>query len=293
MKYLLIITLLFLQASIFGQLRLDNQNRLYLNHSGSQIGSASFTISQPSEGFAGMYINSMGNITQKPFYGYAVGGLQKAWHYYDGTLDYWALYLGGTDQLQIDEDSTKINNNLKINGTAFVGGDLMVNTNTQINQFTDFTLKCNELNDFGGMYVDVDGTGLSKPFYGYAVNGVPKAFSFYNQSDDSWNLNVNSFYDIIVAKSENVTINGSLRLNVTNDSGAETGTIFYYSDHFYGITPLGVIRLDNESSSIEPDSDIEIEMQKLKEENTQLLKKLAAIENHLQSLDEKVARKSG
>jgi hypothetical protein len=61
----------------------------------TMIGAAAFTISQPTAGFGGMYVNT--NDLGEPFYGYATNGTTiRAYHYIDGSDGYkWKLYNGG------------------------------------------------------------------------------------------------------------------------------------------------------------------------------------------------------
>ncbi|MFL0354734.1 hypothetical protein [Xanthomarina sp. GH4-25] len=278
---------------------IDITGNMRLNHSGPQIGAASFTLTQPSEGYGGMYVNSLGTNAAIPFYGYAVGNAGKSWHYYNGIENFWGLYVEG-DKLKVSPDSTHVLNNLvakttlKVNEGAILNGDVTINTNTQLNQYTDLTIKSTKVNTFGGMYIDVDGGLYSKPFYGYSVNGVPAAYTFYNQTTSSWGININNaLYNTMEVKSQNVYINGTLKLGHTNGAAEDNGTIFYFDGHFYGKTPGGLTQLDNvvngsTSSSSRTSNETNDTIQMLKEENESLKKELGEIKKHLQELDKKV-----
>ncbi len=62
----------------------------------SMLGSADFTLrSQNSAGFGGMFIESPDATGGRPFYGYALNGSLKAWHYYDAASSSWQIYVGG------------------------------------------------------------------------------------------------------------------------------------------------------------------------------------------------------
>ena len=83
--------------------------------------------------FGGMYIETKGSIHGKPYVGYALDGLSKAYHYYNGTDDGWHLY---NDRLNMsvwpDSMQWSISNDIKLfydghrlefgqNGNTFLG----------------------------------------------------------------------------------------------------------------------------------------------------------------------------
>lgn len=51
--------------------------------------------------FGGMYIETKGHAGGKPFYGYALDGVQKTFHYFDGNTNKWKLNTGG-DRIVVD-----------------------------------------------------------------------------------------------------------------------------------------------------------------------------------------------
>ncbi|MFO0829849.1 MAG: tail fiber domain-containing protein [Phycisphaerales bacterium] len=56
--------------------------------------------------FGGMYVDTQG-AGGLPFYGYATAGAARAWHYYDGSTDQWALHLG-TDRLVVNGSDGRV-----------------------------------------------------------------------------------------------------------------------------------------------------------------------------------------
>lgn len=61
-------------------------------------------LSKSSIGFGGMYIDSKDSNTGKPFYGYAIGGGQRAFHYYDEEFETWFLNVGGLGRVAVGGD---------------------------------------------------------------------------------------------------------------------------------------------------------------------------------------------
>ncbi|MBC8172285.1 MAG: hypothetical protein H7X71_00140, partial [Chitinophagales bacterium] len=79
----------------------DNSGNVGFNTT-STIGSASFVAkSLNTTGYGGMYLDMGGTSGRKPFYGYAIGGVAKAWTYYDEATSQYRIYNGG-DRLVID-----------------------------------------------------------------------------------------------------------------------------------------------------------------------------------------------
>lgn len=44
--------------------------------------------------------------------------------------------------------------------------------------------------DYGGMYMEANGSSSSRPFYGYAVDGIAKMWHYFDGGDDSWKVNM-------------------------------------------------------------------------------------------------------
>lgn len=72
-----------------------------VNRTARITGAEYFGVRAPvSAGYGGMYVETAG-ATGLPFYGYAVNGGARAWHYLDGADGYkWKLYVGG-DRLTV------------------------------------------------------------------------------------------------------------------------------------------------------------------------------------------------
>jgi hypothetical protein len=92
----------FTAASTVGNSSIhDNSGYVGINTT-AMIGSANFVAkSNNVTSYGGMYIDMAGTSGRKPFYGYAVGGLAKAWTYYDEATSQFRLYNGG-DQFVVD-----------------------------------------------------------------------------------------------------------------------------------------------------------------------------------------------
>jgi Chaperone of endosialidase len=93
--------------------------------------------------------------------------------------------------------------------TNFVG----IGTITPTTGYTGFSMK-NNVNSWYGMFIDAGTTG--RPFYGYAQNGVAKAFTELNGSNGNWEL----YYNVVslaVSPTGNIgigTITPSQKLDV-------------------------------------------------------------------------------
>lgn len=59
-------------------------------------GAEFFGVRSPTgnDAYGGMYLDTLGSEGW-PFYGYATGGTQRMWHYYDGSTDKWHINNGG------------------------------------------------------------------------------------------------------------------------------------------------------------------------------------------------------
>lgn len=100
-----------------------------------------------------------------------------------------AYSISGTSQLlsvpyalsSADNKWTVYGNDISNNNS----GSVCIGTTTPLNVYTGLTIK-KDINNWLGTYVDAGATG--KPFYGYALNGSPKAYTQYNGSNDNWEL---------------------------------------------------------------------------------------------------------
>ena len=68
-----------------------------IGRSSQVTGAESFGVNAPAGdgAFGGMYVNTDSNFGL-PFYGYSTNRAVDAYHYYDGTLNEWKLWVGGT-----------------------------------------------------------------------------------------------------------------------------------------------------------------------------------------------------
>ena len=259
--------------SIAGTLAINTDTQLNSN--------TDFTINASQEfGFGGMYIDSPDATSGKPFYGYAIDGLETAFHYYDALDSTWRLSVENNQIFEAEGDK------VHINGDVFVGGKIAINTDAQLNSNTDFTIRAST-DDFGGMYIDSPDSTAGKPFYGYSINGLIKAFSYFDVVDDSWKLNIEGT-NILTITSEQLSISGSIQ--VANKIGAQpAGTIYYDGANFYGITNGGAIRqLDNTTNTQAQGAtatQLNLEIQTLTEANTILTDKVSNLEARLEQLE--------
>lgn len=95
---------------------------------------------------------------------------------------------------------------LHISGSGRIDGQVFLNTGTAVGS-ADFTLNSLNTSSYGGMYVNMNGSSTMLPFYGYAVNGSPTAWHYFNSLDSKWRL-----------------YNGGTRLTVASDGNVGVGT---------------------------------------------------------------------
>ncbi len=62
---------------------------------------------------------------------------------------------------------------------------------------------------FGGMFVNVDGSGTQQPFYGYATNDTFRAWTEFSAETDQWRVNINNGYRFFVTRTGQVGVNES------------------------------------------------------------------------------------
>jgi Chaperone of endosialidase len=132
-----------------------------------------FQVKKNVNTFVGMYIDA--GATGQPFYGYALNGIAKAYTQFNGNNSTFEYYQsnGGTPDFLINGNTKAVFN------TGFVG----IGTSTPTTAFTGFAMK-NNVNNFYGMYIDAGATG--QPFYGYALNGIAKAYTQFNGSNSTF-----------------------------------------------------------------------------------------------------------
>ena len=173
----------------------SSQNNNLQSKADNTSGNSSLSVQQtnvvlPTSG--GTYINS--TTTLLPFIGYSISGVAKAYF----------MYNGNNDQIEYHQSSDAtpdfyINGSTKAGfNTAFFG----INTGTATTGYTGFTMK-SSINNWYGMFVDAGATGL--PFYGYALNGVARAYTQLNGVNNNWELFYNGT-QIAISSTGNVGI---------------------------------------------------------------------------------------
>ncbi len=256
-----------------------------------------FTLnSTKTDLFGGMYVNVDNGATGRPFYGYAINSVDKAYSYYDAETSSWELFVNGgqpENVLSVKNSNFTVNGSTTTNGNATFNGIATMNTNQAFNDFTDLTID-SKTTSFGGIFINVDSDANNdaKPFYGYAVDGLDRAFSFYDQESATWKLYVAPNLDHFVLEAENrkLIVDGSLQLKNLNASGQALGTIFYFNGHFYGRTSSGTRQLDNipPMASKPVDSENDQAIQRLEEENQELKSQLSDLASQVAALAQKM-----
>lgn len=189
----------------------------------------------PTTGFTGLALKSSANTwygmyidagtTGLPFYGYALNGVARAYTQFNSASNQFEYH-----QTSDVTPDFYINGNTKaVFNSAFVG----INTATPTTGADGFTMK-SSANGYYGMYVDAGLTGL--PFYGYALNGVAKAWTDLNGINDNWELYYNGT-QISVSSLGNVglgTSTPSQKLDV-NGSIHVSGRIGIKTDPYYDL----------------------------------------------------------
>ncbi len=94
---------------------------------------------------------------------------------------------------------------------------------------------------FGGMFVNVDGTGFEQPFYGYATNGNFRSWTEFNENADQWRVNINNAYRLYVDSmgrtginepnpQANLHVDGSVRFEDLGVAGTGVAPLRIQSD---------------------------------------------------------------
>lgn len=271
--------------------QIDSSTGLLLN-SDTQINSfTDFTLRPNQAGFGGMYVDGFSNGAQdaKPFYGYAVEGLETAFHYYDSEDGVWKLDIVNINNNIAETAISAASGRVEVPVTLEVGDGLLVNTSDQLNEFTDFTLQSKNTG-FGGMYVNVDSDENGRPFYGYGINGFEEAFHYYEAETGEWKLNVDGV-DILNVGFNSVSISSGLKIG--DSTSLSPGTIVFRNGQFFGQTSGGLVQLSGGSTarvaeaqkgSVDEGADFS-ETELLKKRVTDLENKLLILEQRLEQLD--------
>jgi hypothetical protein len=123
--------------------------------------------------FYGMYVDA--GTTGTPFYGYALNGVATAYTTYSGANNRFE-YHHTSDAVP---DFYQTNTQAVYPNTSFLG----IGTTTPTTAFTALAIKSNT-NNFFGSYIDAGPTGV--PFYGYALNGIPKSYVSFNGPNNAF-----------------------------------------------------------------------------------------------------------
>lgn len=278
----------------------DDVNRhMYFNYS-APIGSSDFVLSSKHPlGFGGMYINSQDANSGKPFYGYSIDGVGKAFHFYDETDDTWNLFTFDDIYFKVNSSEVQALTGLKVglemnSIPAFKIEEgptrrMYFNTNQSIGS-SDFVLNSSNSTGFGGIYINSDDTNAGKPFYGYATGGTGYTFHYLDSEDDYWKL-FHIDNHMLAVGDQQLIVSGSVNVGPLSTVGG-TGSIYYDGNHFYGVTTGGPVQLDNttnvnlnnpvrctDQDHTEP---LEYSNVELMDKVRYLEKRLAALEKHLQ-----------
>lgn len=133
------------------------------------------------------------------------------------NADAGAVQINGTGGFNV---STVLNVNTT---TPFVG----LNRTSRVTTSEYFGVTAPVASGFGGMYMNTTGT-TGQPFYGYATGGTARSYHYYDQSDETWKLNVNGDRVVVQRTTGNVGIGDTTpdtRLEVrSSDTTAISGT---------------------------------------------------------------------
>jgi hypothetical protein len=170
----------------------DATPEFYINGNTKAVFNTTFVgigTGTPTTGFTGFAMKSSANTyfgsyidagaTGIPFYGYALNGTAVAYTTYNGQTNQFEYH----HTSDATPDFAISNTQALFPIQTFLG--LGTSTPTT-GSATGFTMK-NNVNAFYGMYIDAGATG--EPFYGYALNGIAKAWTEFNGSNSNWELN--------------------------------------------------------------------------------------------------------
>jgi hypothetical protein len=138
---------------------------------------------------------------------------------------------------------TRTNDIINILGSGKIG----INTETIIGS-SDLTLNSLNSNGFGGMYINSGDNGAGKPFYGYAIDGTAKAWTYFNASSNNWIVNNGADRMVVtntgavgvgnLSPTQKLDVNG--RIKIGTEISAETaGSIQYKDGDFSGYNQEG------------------------------------------------------
>lgn len=211
---------------VVGNRTLFQNNYVGIGTGNPVSGFTSFQINKNENTFGGMYVNT--GLTGTPFYGYALNGSARSYTSYNPTANQFEYHQSndGTADFLINGNAKAVFN------TAFVG----IGANTPTTPFTGFALK-SSVNNFFGAYIDAGPTGT--PFYGYALNGNPVAFTTYNGATSQYEYyhTSNTVPDLLISNTHAAFPNSSfLGIGTSTPSNIYTGiTLKKNVNNFWGM----------------------------------------------------------
>ena len=104
--------------------------------------------------------------------------------------------------------STNANTTWTMKDVAVGGSDATIGTGT-------FAVHSPNSDTFGGMFVNVPGTGFEQPFYGYATNNNFRAWTEFDELFDFWRVNINNAYPMTLHSSGLLETSGAHQISTT------------------------------------------------------------------------------
>ncbi|MES2776082.1 MAG: tail fiber domain-containing protein [Bacteroidota bacterium] len=183
-------------------------------------GFTGFAMKSAANTFYGSYVDA--GPTGVPFYGYALNGVPKGYLSFNGpnsALEYHQTSDGTPDFYVKGSMKSVFNTDTTVFNARFVG----IGTSTPTTGFTGFAMKTAS-NTFYGSYIDAGPTGI--PFYGYALNGVPRSYLSYNGSNAALEYHQSSdgTPDFFIKGNSKAVFNTDTALFNTNFVGIGTNT---------------------------------------------------------------------
>ncbi|NNF32973.1 MAG: hypothetical protein HKN68_02635 [Saprospiraceae bacterium] len=77
--------------------------------------------------------------------------------------------------------------------------------------------------DFGGMFIETNGSSSSRPFYGFAINGLPRSYIYHDGG--SGEMRFNNFGDRVTISNDHVEIDGQLKIAQAIEIGNDQNVV--------------------------------------------------------------------